>query len=513
VKWLTADVLIAGSGFGGSLLAWILAKHHMGVVMFDPRVHPRFAIGESSTPIADMILADLAKRYRLTELAPLAQYGTWCLAYPQLRRGRKRGFSYFGHNPDSLFHRPQPGCNELLVAASSDDFACDTHWYRADVDAFLVQQAIAAGAICLAPVHTARAEYRTGRWHLELHGESEAWGVAAPFLVDASGGPFGQRWLDAGSATETLNTWSEAIYTHLQNVPTWQSYLETAGYDCHHHPYDCDAAALHHVFPGGWMWQLRFDCGTVSVGVVLSRPWADCDSPQQQIERFLQRYPSLQQQLRTTRLAAVPGCWIRSGRLQRRAARAVGCGWVALPHAYGFIDPLHSTGIAHTLSGVERLARILISQRDVPPEAEALQHYAAQLQQEIQLIDRLVDVAYRNSGQFSRFVLAAMLYFTATVWYETRRRQGHRDDAFLCANDLHLQGALQEACRLLQESQAPCDCFPYHSKQTVPIPDPQEDSGDESRLEQTIRAIVAPFNVAGLFNPATRNMYRHTATR
>ena len=74
---LSPDVLILGSGFGGSLLALILARAGKSVVMVDRSRHPRFTIGESSTPLADRTLAQMADRYQLPELRPLCHWGSW----------------------------------------------------------------------------------------------------------------------------------------------------------------------------------------------------------------------------------------------------------------------------------------------------------------------------------------------------------------------------------------------------------------------------------------------------
>ena len=48
-------IMIIGSGFGGSILAAILAKAGIRVMLVDHQSHPRFAIGESSTPTANLI--------------------------------------------------------------------------------------------------------------------------------------------------------------------------------------------------------------------------------------------------------------------------------------------------------------------------------------------------------------------------------------------------------------------------------------------------------------------------
>ena len=115
------DVVILGSGFSGSLLGWILAARGMRVAVVDARRHPRFAIGESSTPAADLLLAGLAARHGLPELAPLSRWGTWQATYPHLGCGKKRGFSYFFHRAGEAFHDNSAHARSLLVAASATD--------------------------------------------------------------------------------------------------------------------------------------------------------------------------------------------------------------------------------------------------------------------------------------------------------------------------------------------------------------------------------------------------------
>ena len=97
------DAVIIGSGFSGSILGQILARSGWRIAIVDRAKHPRFAIGESSTPTADFLLAYLADRWRMPELRPLAAWGTWKETYPQITCGKKRGFTYFGHSPDQFF--------------------------------------------------------------------------------------------------------------------------------------------------------------------------------------------------------------------------------------------------------------------------------------------------------------------------------------------------------------------------------------------------------------------------
>src|SRR5690349_23262551 len=122
IERIDADVAIVGSGFAGSLTALCLRRRGRRVVMLEGQRHPRFAIGESSTPLANLLLEELATRYALPRLLPLTKWGSWQRTYPEIGCGLKRGFTFYHPSSD----RP------LLVAASPHDEIGDTHWYRPD---------------------------------------------------------------------------------------------------------------------------------------------------------------------------------------------------------------------------------------------------------------------------------------------------------------------------------------------------------------------------------------------
>src|SRR4051812_39273410 len=142
---MDADIAVIGAGFSGSLTALLLKQIGLSSVLIDRGTHPRFAIGESSTPLANLILEDLAWRYDLPRLAPLSNYASWKRAYPDIVCGLKRGFSYFHHRFGEDFQPQADHANELLVAASSTNEDADTHWLRSEFDQFLAHEAIAAG--------------------------------------------------------------------------------------------------------------------------------------------------------------------------------------------------------------------------------------------------------------------------------------------------------------------------------------------------------------------------------
>src|ERR1051326_480131 len=139
------DLAIVGSGFAGSLLAIIARQLGRSVLLLERGQHPRFVIGESSTPLANLLWENLTARYELATLRPLSKWGSWQKTYPKIGCGLKRGFSFFHHTEGERFGANSEHTNQLLVAASSRDEIADTHWYRPDFDHFLVREAQGEG--------------------------------------------------------------------------------------------------------------------------------------------------------------------------------------------------------------------------------------------------------------------------------------------------------------------------------------------------------------------------------
>lgn len=501
---LDVDVAIVGGGFGGSLLALVLQRAGLRVALIDRGRHPRFVIGESSTPIANLVLKDLCREYDLPNIAPLAKYGTWQAIHPQLVSGIKRGFSYFHHEAGQPFVADAEHSTELLVAASSSDQHSDTHWLRQDVDAFLFREAAAAGAVCFEQCEVGELESHADGVRLSLrfvvlpsggHSEPPEGGTTnlrTRFVVDGSGeGRFLAKWLGIEDRTHELRTNSRTVFAHFANVTRWKRCLESRGIDTTEHPFDCDHAALHHVFDGGWMWQLRFNDETVSAGFVqdLNRGERPNLSPNDEWNSWLSRFPSIGEQYVNTKVVRPEGGLRSTGRLQRKLARAAGAWWAMLPNTAGFIDALHSSGIAHTLCGIERLARILIRSLGRDDLESQLREYERCVLAEVELIDLLVSGCFAAMGDFRRFATASMLYFAAATSYERARlaSTGEFQSAFLLADDDQWLAVVRRMCERLREA------------------------GNIEQFEREMVEAIKPFNVVGLCDPSLRNMYRHSA--
>lgn len=486
----SVDVLVLGSGFAGSLTALLLQRLGRSVVLVDREEHPRFAIGESSTPLADLTLRALARQYDLPQFLPLTRYGDWKRTYPQIVCGPKRGFSYFLHRAGEAFCTDVDHGRELLVAASASAELSDTHWLRSDVDAFFAAEAMRAGIPLIE-----RADLRPvsrAPWVWEGTRAGEPVQITARFVVDATGTTgLVARAVGAVLQTDGFQTRSRSLFAHVRGLTRWELLLAGRDIPRDDYPFPCDDAALHQLLAEGWMWQLRFDNGVTSVGFVLESDPPDVP-PGDEWQTLLRRYPSLSAQFRETEVVAPPEGLRRTGWLQRRWVPAAGPDWVLLPSTAGFIDPLHSTGIAHSLFGVRRLAHLLERHWGRDSLVSALADYDRTVQAELTLIDHLVAAASAARHEFAPFVAATALYFTAVTTCERRCREGDAP-AFLAVDDTPLATVLLRLSRQFIEAARPGS----------PLP---------PEICATVRKAIQPWNQVGLLDPRARNMYRHTAS-
>ena len=266
--------LVIGAGFSGSLLSAILARHGKQVTLIDRAEHPRFAIGESSTPAASLILRTLVKRYGLSELAPFTRYGRWVNELASVRRGAKRGFSYFFHQADSDFRVTESHQNELLVTASSSLELADTQWLRSDVDHFLCDYARQQGVVLrdLTTLKSLQRDEVGSEWVVTVD-DSEGVQASLQFdwVVDASGqAEVVARLLGLPSGDlADMKTNTVAVFSHFDGVKNWDAMLAEQRQDTKDFPFPSDASAQHHVLQEGWLWCLRFDHNVTSAGLVL----------------------------------------------------------------------------------------------------------------------------------------------------------------------------------------------------------------------------------------------------
>ncbi len=429
------DVAIVGSGFAGSLLALIARRIGLSVVLLEKGSHPRFAIGESTTPLTNLMLESLARRYGLPRLLPLTKWGLWRATYPGIAVGLKRGFTFFAHARERPFANLGDGHDRYLVPASPRDEVADTHWYRPEFDHFLQKEAADAGVDYRDRFKLQRVRRSGAAWKIEGRRNEAPAALTARFLVDASGRDAAlARTFGTILAPPAGMPATQALYSHFAGVRRLDSMAEFRTATAP--PYPLDDAAVHHVFEGGWIWVLRFANGITSAGAAATEALArelDFAAGEPAWRRLLDRFPTIRGQFEEARALRA---FDHSPALAFRRTRAAGPGWALLPSAAAFADPLLSTGFPLTLLGIDRLARALAEDFGTPRFDSRLLEYETVTLAEADRTAAFVGSLYAVLGDFPRFVDRATLYFRAAESVESIARahlegQSSRPIAFL----------------------------------------------------------------------------------
>jgi hypothetical protein len=178
------------------------------------------------------------------------------------------------------------------------------------------------------------------------------------------------------------------------------------------------------VFPGGWIWVLRFNNGITSAGAALTDGLAATLRASEGApawDRLLQSLPSVGDQFRTAQ-ATLP--FVHAPRVAFRCREVVGERWALLPSAAGVIDPLLSTGFPLTLLGIARLLDVLETSAPGVQRKAALAAYARDTQEELDVTEQLVGALYACMADPALFKRLSLLYFAAASYSETVRRLG-----------------------------------------------------------------------------------------
>jgi FADH2 O2-dependent halogenase len=479
------DIAVVGSGFGGSLLAMIARRLGYRVTLLERGRHPRFAIGESASPLAGILIEQLADRYDLPRVRPLSAFGTWKRTYPHVVCGLKRGFTYFKHELGRPYHANDQRTNQLLVAASPSDELSDTHWLRSDVDQFFTNEAMSLGVEYQDLIDLDRVQWQPGGEPL-LEGtrQGQPFRLRAQFVVDASG-PRGflskaLRIFDRG-----FNGYppTQALFSHFTDVARCDELddFRVAGPEPLS-PYPVDDAALHHVFDGGWMWVLRFGNGVTSAGVAVEDWLADelrLAEGEPAWRRLLARYPSIAAQFADARPTR-SFTWMP--RLAYRATECAGERWAMLPSAAAFIDPLFSTGIPLTLLGIERLAQVL--EGGLNHIGSRVSVYSRATLADADRTATFIAGSYDGFRDFPMFASYSMFYFAAASFSEMARRLGSPKTprGFLCGDSAAFISAMTRLS-------------------------PAASQSDRGAYDSEVARAIADWNIAGLCDAQKQNWY------
>lgn len=332
----TRSVAILGAGPAGASLGAYLAREGVEVTLFDGGQRPPLVVGESLVPA----IVPFLRRLGIEE--EVASFSI-----------RKPGATFVFDGDDTLSFRFDE------VRHASVDYSYNVP--RDRLDAAIREAAVREGArLVTRHARVERDPGAGGEDRVRLTGESlEAAGLREPpdLIVDATGRARRLARLLAIPAVEGDRR-DTALHAHLEGVPLL-----------------CEGNVHTDLVAHGWCWRIPLP-GRVSVGLVVDsaaiREFGD--DAEQQFDTFLRHDRVLREWgVTAKRLSPV----LKYTNYQMRHTRGVGPGWALVGDAFGFVDPVFSSGLLVALDGAAELAGAVLDGRQAAfrrYEARVLRH-------------------------------------------------------------------------------------------------------------------------------------------
>jgi flavin-dependent dehydrogenase len=308
---------VIGGGPGGAATATLLARQGLKVVIVEKDAHPRFHIGESLLPHSLPMLEELGVLDQVREIGV-----------------EKPGAEFISADgqEEAIFE-----FRRALLDGPSHAFQVR----RSEFDKILFDRATASGAVALENTAATILSLDDNGAAVQTRGsDGQVIDWQARFLIDASGRSTVTARMLAQKHPDPRNS-SAAIFGHFRGVP------RAAG--------ERGGNIRIYLTDPGWIWQIPLRDDITSIGLV-----APPDYLQQRsggVEAFFAahcaRHPHIARMIAD---AERDGPMRSTGNFSYRATQAAGPGHIKVGDAFGFIDPIFSTGVHLALSSAREAA-------------------------------------------------------------------------------------------------------------------------------------------------------------
>ncbi|MBI4586505.1 MAG: NAD(P)/FAD-dependent oxidoreductase [Planctomycetes bacterium] len=362
-------VVVIGGGPAGATVSTLLAQGGLAVALFEREKFPRFHIGESLMPQTYWTLKKLGVLEKLRSSDAPVKASVQFFS----ESGRpSRPFYFFERNPHECSYtwQVERAWFDQMMIDNAREKGVQVH-QGAAVREVLFENGRAAGVIVDA-------------------GNGQPRPIGATVVVDATGlSSLIARRL--GIQRKDPKLVKGAVFAHYENARRDPGIDEGA------------TLVLHTRGNRGWFWYIPLSRNRVSAGVVSATRelFQDRGPPEQVLEEEIRNCPVLEERLQEARRISTVHV-LRD--FSYRASRCAGEGWVLVGDAFGFLDPIYSSGVLLALKSAEFAAEAILEafeKRDF--SAARLGRYGARLAKGMEAIRKLVYAFYTPDFSFANF--------------------------------------------------------------------------------------------------------------
>ena len=393
------DVIVIGSGIGGSSIASIIAKNGFSVLSLEKGKHPRLSWGEATLPQSSFWMKFISERYDFPELKVLSDS---CLISKEVSKtcGIKTSIG-FAYHEEGKTHDMKTMSNQFL--APEIPFLSETHFFREDVDMYMANASKKYGVDLMENTEVIAVDIDSGGVKVKIKDGTE---FKSKYIIDSSGkGSVIAKKYDLHDKPTRLKTESRCIWSHFENIKVFDEMFSKSDLPGFKHRFH--DGTLHHVFDGGWFWIIPFNNHkdstnqTVSIGLMLDcrkYPRNNSIDPETEFFSFVNKFPTVAKHLGNAK--STKG-FMATDRIQYSCKNTVGERYFITPQAYGAVDALYSRGLISTFESMFVSTKIILDALKSNDFSIGRFEGLNELHRDqLDMHDRMVSIAYKSYNNY-----------------------------------------------------------------------------------------------------------------